>query len=173
MHVPLYQRATAPLPFFWHSVFGLEWVPMRCELIEDRCASIVRAITRVYTTVRVVIITGSRLLGDREIDGQRLRRMEIDGRAMAACCSGAGRGHCPCLALLACCSSAVASLVSSRTASLLSPSHRSIMPACWSTSSVHACTLNLATVRLGKTSRWISIYQCLIAFCWNYVVEYV
>ena len=130
MHVPLYQRATAPLPFFWHSVFGLEWVPMRCELIEDRCASIVRAITRVYTTVRVVIITGSRLLGDREIDGQRLRRMEIDGRAMAACCSGAGRGHCPCLALLACCSSAVASLVSSRTASLLSSSHRSIMPAC-------------------------------------------
>ena len=71
MHVPLYQRATAPLPFFWHSVFGLEWVPMRCELIEDRCSSIVRAITRVYTVLRVVIITretvgtGRLPLGDR------------------------------------------------------------------------------------------------------------
>ena len=56
---------------FWHSVFGLEWVPMRCELIEDRCSSIVRAITRVYTVLRVVIITretvgtGRLPLGDR------------------------------------------------------------------------------------------------------------
>ena len=79
MHVPFVPTGNSSSAVFFGTVFGLEWVPMRCELIEDRCASIVRAITRVYTTVRVVIITGSRLLGDREIDGQRLKRIFLPG----------------------------------------------------------------------------------------------